>query len=320
MAAGPTYSQVFGEWLCDIAEQDVRFVGITPRCAKARNGQRSKNASGPYFDVAIANTCRDVRCRPRLRRPRPVVAIYSTFLQRAYDQLIHDVALQRLRSFSRSTAGLVGGDGATHQACSISLTCAACRTCRHGTADENECRRCSTRSTLDQRRRRYPRGRGRASQSSGRCMSCRSVALKPGGRGARPRALASFDGDASGPGRRGARRDARQHALRQAARRGSRLLDRVEPLGNRTLEENAVAGEPGPRYSRCCSASAAGFPSFTSACPMDSSSTAPARTTWPLRDSTRRRYARPSSASGAVTASRAPCLPANQDRRGMISQ
>src|SRR5512145_2235384 len=117
-ASGPTYSQVFGQWLCDEAALDPRLVGITP-AMRAGSGlvEFSKRFADRYLDVGIAEqhavtlaagfACEGVR---------PVVAIYSTFLQRAYDQLIHDVALQSLPvTFAIDRAGLVGGDGATHQ-------------------------------------------------------------------------------------------------------------------------------------------------------------------------------------------------------------
>jgi 1-deoxy-D-xylulose-5-phosphate synthase len=119
LAAGakPTYSQVFGDWLCDMAEQDPRVVGITPAMREGSGMVKySERFPGRYFDVGIAEqhavtfaaglACGGVR---------PVVAIYSTFLQRGYDQLIHDVAIQKLPVlFALDRGGLVGGDGATH--------------------------------------------------------------------------------------------------------------------------------------------------------------------------------------------------------------
>ena len=165
-AAGPTYSQVFGEWLCDIAKQDARIVGITPAMREGSGlVEFEKRFPERYFDVAIAEQhavtlAAGLACDGQ----RPVVAIYSTFLQRAYDQLIHDVALQRLPvAFAIDRAGLVGGDGATHQG-AFDLTYLRCvpNMVVMAPADENECRQMLyTAVSLDQPAAvRYPRGRG----------------------------------------------------------------------------------------------------------------------------------------------------------------
>ena len=165
-AAGPTYSQVFGDWLCDIAELDERFVGITPAMREGSGMvEFEKRYPDRYFDVAIAEQhavtlAAGLACDGL----RPVVAIYSTFLQRAYDQLIHDVALQRLPVvFAIDRAGLVGGDGATHQGV-FDLTYLRCvpNLVVMAPADENECRQMLyTAGLLDQPAAvRYPRGRG----------------------------------------------------------------------------------------------------------------------------------------------------------------
>ena len=117
-ATGPSYSQVFGEWLCDMAARDPRIVGITPAMREGSGlVEFSKRFPERYFDVAIAEQ-HAVTFAAGLAAEglKPVVAIYSTFLQRAYDQLIHDVALQNLPVvFALDRAGLVGSDGATHQ-------------------------------------------------------------------------------------------------------------------------------------------------------------------------------------------------------------
>ena len=165
-SAGPTYSQVFGDWLCDIAELDSRFVGITPAMREGSGMvEFEKRFPERYFDVAIAEQhavtlAAGLACDGL----RPVVAIYSTFLQRAYDQLIHDVALQRLPVvFAIDRAGLVGGDGATHQGV-FDLTYLRCvpNLVVMAPADENECRQMLyTAGLLDQPAAvRYPRGRG----------------------------------------------------------------------------------------------------------------------------------------------------------------
>ncbi len=165
-SAGPTYSQVFGEWLCDVAEQDARFVGITPAMREG-SGMVEFEQRFPerYFDVAIAEQhavtlAAGLACDGM----RPVVAIYSTFLQRGYDQLIHDVALQRLPVvFAIDRAGLVGGDGATHQGV-FDLSYLRCvpNMVVMAPADENECRQMLyTAGLLDVPAAvRYPRGRG----------------------------------------------------------------------------------------------------------------------------------------------------------------
>jgi 1-deoxy-D-xylulose-5-phosphate synthase len=112
-----TYTEVFGEWLCDMAKQDERLIGITPAMREGSGlVQFEKQFPKRYFDVGIAEqhavtfaagiACEDLK---------PVVAIYSTFLQRGYDQLIHDVTLQNLPIvFAIDRAGMVGADGATH--------------------------------------------------------------------------------------------------------------------------------------------------------------------------------------------------------------
>jgi 1-deoxy-D-xylulose-5-phosphate synthase len=165
-AAGPTYSQVFGDWLCDAAEQDARIVGITPAMREGSGlVEFERRFPDRYFDVAIAEQhavtlAAGLACDGQ----RPVVAIYSTFLQRAYDQTIHDVALQRLPVvFAIDRAGLVGGDGATHQGV-FDLTYLRCvpNMVVMAPADENECRQMlCTAASLDQPATvRYPRGRG----------------------------------------------------------------------------------------------------------------------------------------------------------------
>jgi 1-deoxy-D-xylulose-5-phosphate synthase len=165
-AAGPTYSQVFGDWLCDMAAQDERVVGITPAMREGSGlVEFEKRFPDRYFDVAIAEQhavtlAAGLACDGL----RPVVAIYSTFLQRGYDQLIHDVALQRLPVvFAIDRAGLVGGDGATHQG-SFDFSYLRCvpNMVVMAPADENECRQMLyTALQVDGPAAvRYPRGRG----------------------------------------------------------------------------------------------------------------------------------------------------------------
>lgn len=115
-----TYSNVFGQWVCDMAARDERLIAITPAMREGSDlVEFSKRYPDRYYDVGIAEQhavtfAAGLACKGQ----KPIVAIYSTFLQRAYDQLIHDVALQNLPVlFAIDRAGIVGGDGATHQGC-----------------------------------------------------------------------------------------------------------------------------------------------------------------------------------------------------------
>ncbi len=161
-----TFTQVFGQWLCDMAEKDERLVGITPAMREGSGMvEFEKRFPARYFDVGIAEQhavtfAGGLACEGL----KPVVAIYSTFLQRGYDQLIHDVALQNLPVvFALDRAGVVGADGPTHAGAydipylrcipNMSVACPA---------DENECRRLLT-SAFEQNHPvavRYPRGAG----------------------------------------------------------------------------------------------------------------------------------------------------------------
>ena len=165
-SSGPTFSQIFGSWLCDMAEADPLIVGITPAMREGSGlVEYSKRFPDRYFDVAIAEQhavtfAAGLACEGY----KPVVAIYSTFLQRAYDQLIHDVALQRLPVvFALDRAGLVGSDGATHQG-SYDISFLRCipNMVIMAPADENECRQMLyTGTTLPcPSAVRYPRGTG----------------------------------------------------------------------------------------------------------------------------------------------------------------
>jgi len=162
----PTYSQVFGDWLCEMAPIEPRLVAITPAMREGSGMVRYSEAfPARYFDVGIAEQhavtfAAGLACEGL----RPVVAIYSTFLQRGYDQLIHDVAIQNLPVlFALDRGGLVGGDGATHNG---AFDYAFLRTVPNMTvmapADEAECRRMlSTGLRLDGPSAvRYPRGTG----------------------------------------------------------------------------------------------------------------------------------------------------------------
>ncbi len=165
-ASKPTYTQVFGDWLCDMAAADPRLYGITPAMREGSGLVRfSREFPERYFDVSIAEQhAVTLAAGMACEGAKPVVAIYSTFLQRAYDQLIHDVALQDLDVlFAIDRAGLVGPDGATH-AGSFDLSYLRCipNMVVMAPADEDECRRMLTTGFLHDGPAavRYPRGGG----------------------------------------------------------------------------------------------------------------------------------------------------------------
>jgi 1-deoxy-D-xylulose-5-phosphate synthase len=162
----PTYTEVFGQWLCDMAAQDSRLLGITPAMREGSGLVKfSEQFPDRYFDVAIAEQhAVTLAAGQACEGAKPVVAIYSTFLQRAYDQLIHDVALQNLDVlFALDRAGLVGPDGPTH-AGSFDYSYLRCipNMVIMAPADENECRQMLTTGFLYNGTVavRYPRGKG----------------------------------------------------------------------------------------------------------------------------------------------------------------
>ncbi len=165
-AHAPTYTKIFGDWLCDMAAHDERLIGITPAMREGSGlVDFSELFPDRYFDVGIAEQhsvtlAAGLACEGL----KPVVAIYSTFLQRAYDQLIHDVALQNLPVlFAIDRAGLVGPDGPTH-AGSFDLAYLRCipNMLIMAPADENECRQMLTTGFQHEGPSavRYPRGCG----------------------------------------------------------------------------------------------------------------------------------------------------------------
>ena len=161
-----TFTQVFGQWLCDMAEKDPRLVGITPAMREGSGMVAfSQKFANRYHDVGIAEQhavtfAAGMACEGL----KPVVAIYSTFLQRAYDQLIHDVALQNLPVvFALDRAGLVGADGATHAGMfDISFSRCIPNMAVACPADENECRQLLSTAYAQNHpvTVRYPRGSG----------------------------------------------------------------------------------------------------------------------------------------------------------------
>jgi 1-deoxy-D-xylulose-5-phosphate synthase len=162
----PTYTQVFGEWLCDMAAQDKRIMAITPAMCEGSGLVRfAKEYPERYFDVGIAEQhAVTVAAGMACEGLKPVVAIYSTFLQRAYDQLLHDVAIQNLPVvFAIDRAGLVGADGPTHSG-NYDLSYLRCvpNMIIMAPADENECRQMLYTAVKQNAPTavRYPRGKG----------------------------------------------------------------------------------------------------------------------------------------------------------------
>ena len=162
----PTYTQVFGDWLCDMAAQDDKLIGITPAMREGSGlAEFSKRFADRYYDVAIAEQhaltfAAGLACDGM----KPVVAIYSTFLQRAYDQLAHDIDLQNLNVLlAIDRAGVVGPDGPTH-AGSFDYTFMRClpNMVIMAPANENECRQMLTTGFEHKGPAavRYPRGKG----------------------------------------------------------------------------------------------------------------------------------------------------------------
>ena len=162
----PSFSAIFGQWLCDMAAKDEKLVGITPAMREGSGLVKfSQQYPDRYFDVAIAEQhAVTFAAGLAIADKKPVVAIYSSFLQRAYDQVIHDVALQALPVlFAIDRAGLVGADGPTHQgAFDISFLRTVPNMVVMTPSDENECRQmlytgyqCNLPAAV-----RYPRGSG----------------------------------------------------------------------------------------------------------------------------------------------------------------
>ena len=252
----PKYQDVFGRWLCDMAEKDGKLVGITPAmCEGSGMVEFARRFPDRYYDVAIAEQhAVTLAAGMACDGLKPVVAIYSTFLQRAYDQFIHDVAIQNLDvTYAIDRAGLVGQDGPTHHG-AFDLSYMRCipNLVIGAPSDENECRQMLY--TAYQHRGpaaiRYPRGTG-----SGALIEDDMTALRIG-EGAVVRegsdtAILNFGTLLS-------------EALEAGARLGATVVDMrwVKPLDEAllrdlaanhkvflTLEENAIAGGAGSAVS-----------------------------------------------------------------------
>jgi 1-deoxy-D-xylulose-5-phosphate synthase len=252
-AGPPSFSRIFGDWLCDMAAADPLILAITPAMREGSGlVEYSKRFPSRYFDVAIAEQ-HAVTFAAGLATEgfKPVVAIYSTFLQRGYDQLIHDVALQNLPViFALDRAGLVGGDGATHQG-SFDISFLRCipNMVVMTPSDENECRQMLyTATTLQQPSAvRYPRGAGvgaRVSQEMTALPVGRAVTRREGRAGL---AILSF-----GPLLPAALAAAEDHDATVLDMRFVKPLDReavlrvaLQARALCTIEENVVAGGAG---------------------------------------------------------------------------
>ena len=255
--AAPTFTQVFGDWLCDMAAADARLVGITPAMREGSGMVRFESLFPQrYHDVGIAEQhavtfAAGMACEGL----KPVVAIYSTFLQRAYDQLIHDVALQNLPVvFALDRGGLVGADGATHHgAFDLSYLRCVPNLVVMTPSDENLCRRMLSTAFAHEGPAavRYPRGAG--------CGATVATDLQtiPIGKGEVVRASQARAGAriailAFGPLLHEARRAAEAIDATVVDMRFVKPLDRelLERLGRDhdafvTIEENVVAGGAG---------------------------------------------------------------------------
>ncbi|WP_129780521.1 1-deoxy-D-xylulose-5-phosphate synthase [Peristeroidobacter soli] len=261
-ASGPSYSQVFGQWLCDMAAADPKVVAITPAMREGSGlVEYSKRFADRYFDVAIAEQhAVTLAAGMACEGLRPVVAIYSTFLQRAYDQLIHDVAIQNLPvTFAIDRAGLVGGDGATHQG-SYDLSFMRCipNLLVMAPADENECRQMlytAVQSNLPAAVR-YPRGQGPGTtiESTMRALPIGKAQIRREGRCG----LAIFAVGAMVPlcERIAEKIDATVVNLRFIKPLDEELIVRVAANHRAivTVEENVVAGGAGSAIAECLAA------------------------------------------------------------------
>ncbi len=264
---GPTYTQVFGEWLCDMAAQDERLIGITPAMREGSGMvEFAEQFPDRYFDVAIAEQhavtfAAGLACDGL----KPVVAIYSTFLQRAYDQLIHDVALQNLPVlFAVDRAGLVGPDGPTH-AGSFDYSFLRCipNLVLMAPADENECRQMLyTGFQLNQPAAvRYPRGQGPGMkvEREMQALPVGKAELRRRGRGL---ALLAFGGMVAVAEAVAERLDATVVNMRFIKPLDEALIVQMaaEHRVLATLEENVVAGGAGSAVNECLAARGISIP------------------------------------------------------------
>jgi 1-deoxy-D-xylulose-5-phosphate synthase len=257
----PTYTEIFGQWLCDMAAQDPRLVAITPAMREG-SGLVAFSEQFPdrYFDVGIAEQhAVTLAAGMACDGLKPVVAIYSTFLQRGYDQLIHDVAIQNLPvTFAIDRAGLVGPDGPTH-AGSFDLGYLRCipNMVVMAPADENECRQMLTTAFSLGRPAavRYPRGTGPGVpvQKALSALPLGKADILRQGRGI---ALLAFGSMVQAALQAGERLDATVVNMRFIKPLDEELITRLA-AGHEllvTVEENAVMGGAGGAVGECLAA------------------------------------------------------------------
>ena len=260
-ASKPTYSDVFSDWLCDMAANDPRLFGITPAMREGSGLVRfSQEYPDRYFDVAIAEQhAVTLAAGMACEGGKPVLAIYSTFLQRAYDQAVHDVALQNLDvTFAIDRAGVVGPDGATH-AGSFDLTFLRClpNLMIMAPADENECRVMLTTGFRHNGPAaiRYPRGGGPGAviSKSLESMPIGKADLRRRGHGI---AILSFGAMLAPAAEVAAELDATLVNMRFVKPLDEALiLDLAKDHdGFVTIEDNAVAGGAGSAVAECLAA------------------------------------------------------------------
>jgi 1-deoxy-D-xylulose-5-phosphate synthase len=260
-ASKPTYSDVFSDWLCDMAANDPRLFGITPAMREGSGLVRfSQEYPDRYFDVAIAEQhAVTLAAGMACEGGKPVVAIYSTFLQRAYDQAVHDVALQNLDvTFAIDRAGVVGPDGATH-AGSFDLTFLRClpNLMIMAPADENECRVMLTTGFRHNGPAaiRYPRGGGPGAviSKSLESMPIGKADLRRRGHGI---AILSFGAMLAPAAEVAAELDATLVNMRFVKPLDEALILELakDHDGFVTIEDNAVAGGAGSAVAECLAA------------------------------------------------------------------
>ena len=265
-SSGPSYSQIFGKWLCDMAAREPRIMAVTPAMREGSGlVEFEKRFPERYFDVGIAEQhavtfAAGLACEGA----KPILAIYSSFLQRGYDQLVHDVALQNLPVvFAIDRAGLVGGDGATHQG-SYDLSFLRCipNMVVMAPSNEDECRQMLfTATTLDAPVAvRYPRGTGPgvAVQDAMRALPLgRGVVLREGRSGL---ALLAFGSLVASAERIGAELDATVVNMRYVKPMDEDLIARMAARNPHiiTLEENVIAGGAGSAVGEVLAAQGAG--------------------------------------------------------------
>jgi 1-deoxy-D-xylulose-5-phosphate synthase len=257
----PAYSDVFGNWLCDMAAEDPRLFAITPAMREGSGLVRfSQEYPDRYFDVAIAEQhAVTLAAGMACEGGKPVVAIYSTFLQRAYDQAVHDVALQNLDvTFAVDRAGVVGPDGATH-AGSFDLTFLRClpNMVIMAPADENECRRMLTTGFRHDGPAaiRYPRGGGPGAviNKDLETMPIGKADMRRRGRGI---AILSFGAMLAPAAEVAAELDATLVNMRFVKPLDAALILELakDHDGFVTIEDNAVAGGAGSGVAECLAA------------------------------------------------------------------